>query len=68
MNVLDKINGAYVTMTDIMNNLGVSKQTVKRWFKGDSMEKYNSEYYVELDTFFQHITEYMNGKYFEKLC
>lgn len=68
MNVLDSINGAYVTLTDIMKNLGVSKQTVKRWFKGDGMEKYNGEYYVEIDTFFEYITEYMDGKYFEKLC
>ena len=67
MKFLDNINGAYVTMTDIMENLGVSKQTVKRWFKGN-IEKYDGEYYVEVDTFFEYITEYMDGKYFEKLC
>ena len=67
MKILDSINGAYVSMTDIMENLGVSKQTVKRWFKGN-IEKYDGEWYVEVDTFFEYITEYMDGKYFEKLC
>ena len=51
----------------LADSLDVSKQTVKRWFKGH-IQKYRRWYVVDLDTVVDHLVSYQGGKYMERLA
>lgn len=49
------------------DTLEVSKQTVRRWFKG-SIKTTGSWHYVDADTVFDFLCTFKDGKYMEKLA
>lgn len=66
-----------LTISDILSLMGieidmladtleVSRQTVRRWFKGEIKTKGNW-HYVDADTVIDFLCDFKNGKYMEKL-